>query len=121
MNYENYQGQKISVSELCTFAGYTRAGLVHALDNDTIELRRVKLLCDNLKISPALFFTNYVDIDSGKLLNEIQTLKTENEMLKNQVKDKLEIISLLREKNISSFDAVAENKSKLAEYLKTKK
>lgn len=113
--------KNISATELCRIAEYTRAGLNRALDNDTIDLRRIKLLCNALKISPALFFDNYKDLSNENLSAEITHLRNENEMLKNQLKDKNEIISLLREKNVENFNAVAENKTKLAEYSKTKK
>ena len=36
--------------------GYTRAGLQKALDNETIELRKLKKLCELLGVNYKVFF-----------------------------------------------------------------
>jgi len=36
--------------------GYTREGLQYALNNETIELRKLKKLCELLGIKPKAFF-----------------------------------------------------------------
>lgn len=36
--------------------GYTRAGLQKAIDKETIELRKLKKLCELLKVKPEVFF-----------------------------------------------------------------
>lgn len=115
MNYKELKEilelKKISISELCNTIGYTRAGLQRALDNQTIELRKLKLICETVRISPALFFENgsfgIIQNSTTENKNELHLLQNENELLREQIRDKNEIISLYKEKNNPYYDIVA--------------
>lgn len=107
MNYNDLRevltSKKVSIKELTEQIGYTRQGLQSALDNQTIELRKLKLLCEVLKISPEKFFDGFVfsnhDTSQGNEKIIIESLKREIELLIEKIKDKEEIIKLLKEKN----------------------
>ncbi|MGC3979061.1 MAG: helix-turn-helix transcriptional regulator [Paludibacteraceae bacterium] len=105
MKYNDIQeiakSKNIKIKDLLERVGYSRKGLNEAIDNETIDLRRLKLLCETLRISPAQFFeTGTFGIMKSNEFNK----KNENakdmeiEYLKNRLKDKDDIISLLREK-----------------------
>lgn len=121
---ELLDAKNILVQDVLSVVGYTRAGFMRAIDNETIELRKLKILCDAVRIQPALFFQNdFGLIQKQSISNSDQTnqdLKRENKMLRDQIEDKNKIIELLSEKNNPYF-GVAENKPKLETYLKTKK
>lgn len=98
--------KNILLKTLCEEIGYTRAGLKKAVDNETIELRKLKLLCDILKITPLQFFETantimtghgHVQLGNGNKII-IENKDREIEYLKQQVEDKNEIIRMLREK-----------------------
>lgn len=125
MNYnelsELIKSKKILVKDLCEEVGYTRRGLQTSIDNETIELRKLKLICEKLRISPSLFFENgtYGLLNnSDKTRNQnmqIELLKKENELLKQRIADKDELLSLYREKINGTVGLVAttENSYKL--------
>lgn len=106
MNYNDLRevcaSKKISIKELTEQIGYTRQGLQSALDNQTIELRKLKLLCEVLKISIYEFFKVENQINSNHTSNQdntlINSLSREIELLKQQISDKEEIILLLKDK-----------------------
>jgi len=99
--------KNISIQDLCNTIGYTRAGLTRAIDNETIELRKLKLLCDTLRITPAQFFdtggygvtisTGHVQAGNGNKI-VIENKDREIEMLKQRLNDKNELIEMLRDK-----------------------
>lgn len=99
--------KNISIKNVCDTVGYTRAGLNRAITNETIDLRRIKLLCDYVRISPALFFESKsfgVMINAGGNVqhgigNKISSdsKDREIELLKQQLELKEEIIRLLKE------------------------
>lgn len=106
MNYNDLRevctSKKISIKELTEQIGYTRQGLQSALDNQTIELRKLKSLCEVLKISIYEFFKDENQTVGNQLNDNENTLtsglKREIELLKQQITDKEEIISLLKDK-----------------------
>ena len=87
------------LNALCEYIGYTRAGLKPALENETIELRKIKSICKFLNISPLLFFEDF-DFTSLKISDNelINYQKNEIEYLKKILIDKEFIINLLNEK-----------------------
>jgi transcriptional regulator with XRE-family HTH domain len=111
MNYSDLkelaESKNIMLKTICERIGYTRAGLRPAIDNETIELRKLKLLCETLRISPAQFFDNGtygVTITTGHVQagngNKIIIDNKDKEiyMLREQIADKNEIIRMLRER-----------------------
>jgi hypothetical protein len=111
MNYselkELAESKNIMLKTICERIGYTRAGLRPAIDNETIELRKLKLLCETLRISPAQFFDNgtygvtittgHVQAGNGNKII-IENKDKEIYMLREQIADKNEIIRMLRER-----------------------
>lgn len=101
------ESKNIMLKTICERIGYTRAGLRPAIDNETIELRKLKLLCETLRITPAQFFDNgtygvtittgHVQAGNGNKII-IENKDREIEMLKQRINDKNEIIQMLREK-----------------------
>jgi len=116
MNYnelsEIIKTKKILVKDLCLAIDMTRQGLQFSIDNQTIELRKLKILCETLRISPAQFFEdgtygimhNNIPVQQNK---QIEALQKENETLKQRLVDKEDIITLLREKR-SGYGIVAD-------------
>lgn len=110
MNYSELKQildtKNISVKSVCEIVGYTRAGLARSIDNETIDLRRLKLLCQMIRITPAEFFDNgtygvtittgHVQAGNGNKII-IDNKDREIEYLKQRIADKDEIIRLLRE------------------------
>lgn len=117
MNYKNLvelcRAKNLFVKDMCAFVGYSRKGLEMALDNETIELRKLKLLCDYLRVSPAQFFdagtfgavinagghvqsgnNNRMEVESRD--REIELLRSQLEQMREQLRDKEEIINLLK-------------------------
>lgn len=111
MNYselkELAESKNIMLKTICERIGYTRAGLRPAIDNETIELRKLKLLCETLRITPAQFFDNgtygvtittgHVQAGNGNKI-VIENKDKEIYMLREQLADKIEIIRMLRER-----------------------
>lgn len=121
MNYselsELSKSKGIKIKDLCLAVDMTRQGLQFSIDNQTIELRKLKLICEALRISPAQFFE---DGTFGLLTNspinqnkQLDQLQRENEMLKSQLRDKNEIIALYREKSNVPYGIVAEPENKI--------
>lgn len=110
MNYSDIselcKTKNIKIKDVLAFIGYSRGGLEFALNNETIELRKLKLLCEYMRISPANFFdtgTFGVMINAGGHVQSgnnnqivIESKEREIELLKEQLKDKEEIIRLLK-------------------------
>lgn len=101
------ESKNIMLKTICDKVGYTRAGLRPAIDNETIELRKLKLLCETLRISPSQFFDNgtygvtittgHVQAGNGNKMI-IENKDKEIAMLREQLADKNEIIRMLRER-----------------------
>ncbi len=116
--------KKIEVKEIANELEMTPNGFRESIKNETIPLRKLKLLCTLLKLNPMLFF----DVVSGTYINnvgnghtqvgngnkiQIENKDREIEMLKQRLADKDEIIKLLRERNNNSnhgYGLVAEPK-----------
>lgn len=112
MNYSDIselcKTKNIKIKDILSFIGYSRGGLEFALNNETIELRKLKLLCDYMRISPANFFdtgTFGVMINAGGNVQSgnnnrmsIESKDREIELLKEQIRLKDEIINLLKSK-----------------------
>lgn len=102
------KNKNILIKDLAKEIGITRQGLQKVMDNETIELKLVKKICEVLNISPAKFFdsgafglilnngVNQVVGNGNKMI--IENKDREIEMLKQQIADKEEIIKLLKEK-----------------------
>lgn len=122
--------KKILVKDLCEAIGYTRRGLQTSIDNETIELRKLKLLCDTLRITPAQFFDNgaygvtistgHVQAGNGNKII-IENKDREIEMLKQRLNDKNELIEMLRDKISMLTDAPLMAASGKTTYQTTKK
>lgn len=110
MNYNELKEiakiKNILVKDLATEIGVTRQGLQKMIDNETIELRLVKKICELLNISPSKFFEigNYgLNISTGHVQSGngnkmiLENKDREIEMLREQIADKNEIIRMLRE------------------------
>jgi DNA-binding Xre family transcriptional regulator len=122
--------KKILVKDLCEAIGYTRRGLQTSIDNETIELRKLKLLCDTLRITPAQFFdtggygvtisTGHVQAGNGNKII-IENKDREIEYLKKRLEDKDELITMLRDKIDMIQGAPLMAASSKPEYKTTKK
>lgn len=111
MNYNELKDitkiKNILVKDLAMEMGVTRQGLQKMIDNETIELRLIKKMCELLNISPAKFFelgqyglnisNSHVQAGNGNKII-IENKDREIEMLKQRINDKDEIIQMLREK-----------------------
>jgi len=101
------ESKNIQLKFICYKVGYTRAGLKPAIDNETIELRKLKLLCEVLGITIEQFLiigssgininTGHIQAGNGNKMN-IENKDKEIYMLREQIADKTEIIRMLREK-----------------------
>lgn len=100
MNYNELKQiakkQNILIKDLASEIVITRQGLQKVLDNGTIEIRKVKRICEILKISPLLFFDMVPEASVN--VTELQSKETENSLLRDRIKDKDEIIHMLRER-----------------------
>ncbi|MDD3079581.1 MAG: hypothetical protein PHH37_10830 [Paludibacter sp.] len=114
MKYSDFsklcRDNKISIKEASSKIGYTRQGLQIALDNETIDLRRLKLLCKVIGISPLEFFSEeeFADNATKSSNNNVERYKLmleqkniEIRYLEDTVNDKIEIIRLLKSANAS--------------------
>ncbi len=113
MNYNELKQiakrKNILIKDLAKETGITRQGLQKVMDNETIELKLVKRICEKLDISPAKFFdtgtfglilnngVNQVVGNGNKMI--IENKDKEIEMLRQQIADKEEIIKLLKNLN----------------------
>jgi len=96
--------KKIEVREIANQLEMTSNGFRESIKNETIQLKKLRQLCEILNISPAKFFdvnqfgiiSKNVDLGSKQL---IDSRDREIEMLKQRLNDKEEIIKLLRERN----------------------
>lgn len=116
MNYKELtelcQSKNILIQDLCEYMDMTRPGLTKAMNKETLGVKKIKLLCEYLRISPALFF----DAGSFGAIHKPDTSDTEKmnamrkeiDYLKSIIKDKDEIINLLREKDRGYRAMVAE-------------
>ena len=114
MNYSQLKelasSKHIMIKEITERIGYSRQGLQTALDNETIDLRKIKLLCKILDVNPSIFFDSanlgIVMINGGttqvgngnNISKEDQNYENEIAYLKQIIKDKEEIIRLMRVK-----------------------
>ena len=100
------KAKNVLIKDVLLHIGYSRQGLRLALDNETIELRKLKLLCDYLRVSPAQFFdagTFGAVINAGGHVQSgnnnqmvLEGKEREIELLREQLRDKEEIINLLK-------------------------
>jgi DNA-binding Xre family transcriptional regulator len=118
MNYselkELAESKNILLKTLCEKVGYTRAGLRPAIDNETIELRKLKLLCETLRITPAQFFDNGtygVTITTG----HVQAGNGNKMMIENKDRE----IEMLRQR-LDDKDAIIQSKNETIEMLRDK-
>lgn len=102
MNYkelaEIIKSKKILLKDVLNEIGYTRQGIEPAIDKETIELRKLKKLCEITRISPSAFFDNgtYGIPINDKFIDNSKD--KEIEYLKQRLTDKDEIIDMLKEK-----------------------
>lgn len=100
------KAKKITVKELTEAIGMSRQGLQAAMDKGTISLNTMKAICEAVRISPAYFFdagTFGTVINAGGHVQsgnnnrmEVESRDREIELLREQLKDKEEIINLLK-------------------------
>jgi len=122
MNYNDLKllidSKNLEVQEVATEIGMGYDGFRLSVQKETIQLQKLKKLCELLKINPMLFFENMqgIFIDDGSTQMSLADKKLfeskdrEIELLKQQIQDKTEIIKLLREKNNKpGYGMVADN------------
>ena len=122
MNYNDLKllidSKNLEVQAVATEIGMGYDGFRLSVQKETIQLQKLKKLCELLKINPMLFFENMQGqfIDGGTTQMSIWDKKLfeskdrEIELLKQQIQDKTEIIKLLREKNNKTgYGMVADN------------
>ena len=111
MNYSDLKvlasSKHLMIKDITEMIGFSRQGLQSALDNETIDLRKIKLLCKILDVSPSAFFdsenpsmvlinTGTTQVGNGnKIHKEDQDMRKEIDYLKQIIKDKEEIIRLM--------------------------
>jgi molybdopterin converting factor small subunit len=104
---EVLKSKKILLKDVLNEIGYSRQGIEPAIDKETIELRRLKKLCEVARINPAMFFENStygIEIptmgsqttNSNKVILDSNNKEIEN--LHHRINDKDEIIKLLKDK-----------------------
>jgi hypothetical protein len=98
------ENKNISLGDLVLILEMTRAGFKGAIDNETLALCKLKLLCQKLDISPLRFFDNISESKSlsyntnERLRFELDKKELELKLTKERLSDKDDIISMLREK-----------------------
>jgi len=122
MNYSKIkillESKKITVKKLAEKIGISEIGLHKMMNNQSMRIDVIEKIAEFLEVPVSYFFEeNPVPCEKTKTHNviqngnginnnmsitlknnEIDKLKTENEFLKKQVKDKEEIIELLKKK-----------------------
>jgi hypothetical protein len=114
MNYSQLKvlasSKHIMIKDITERMGFSRQGLQSALDNETISVRKIKLLSQILDVLPSVFFDSpnlgNVMINGGtmqvgngnKISKEDQNYENEITYLKQIIKDKEEIIRLMSQK-----------------------
>lgn len=100
------ESKKIEIGEIAIELEMTSNGFRESIRNETIQLKKLRRLCELLHIHPTMFF----DIQKGVYLNNVQAnvgnnnkISIENKereiaQLRSQIEDKNEIIRMLREK-----------------------
>jgi DNA-binding Xre family transcriptional regulator len=98
------ESKKIGIKELADEIGMTSNGLREAIKRDTIQLKKLRQLCEILRIHPSMFF----DVQKGVYLNNVNAQLGNNnkmaidnkdreiESLKEQLEDKKVIIKMLQ-------------------------
>lgn len=106
---EVFTSKKIEVKEIANELEMTPNGFRESIKNETIPLRKLKLLCTMLKLNPILFFdvvpgtyinnvgNGHTQVGNGNKI-QIENKDREIEMLKQRLADKDEIIEMLRDK-----------------------
>jgi DNA-binding Xre family transcriptional regulator len=99
--------KKIEIQQLANELEMTPNGFRESIKNDTIQLRKLKKLCEVLRISPAQFFdsgtygvtitTGHVQAGNGNKMI-LENKEREINQLREQLNDKTEIIKMLKEK-----------------------
>lgn len=117
MNYNDLKklidAKNIDVYSLSNEIGMSYDGFRLSIKKETIQLQKLKLLCEILKINPMQFFDNMegmvIDNGTSKINNTerklIESKDREIEMLKQRISDKNEIIDMLKEKIFILQDA----------------
>ena len=93
-----------SLDEFCAAINVTRQGLKKMMDTGSMSLKTARTICDLLQISPMSFFDGlplYINIgghmqagDNNRM--EVASRDREIELLREQLRDKEEIINLLK-------------------------
>lgn len=117
MNYNDLKqiadSKKIEIQEIAYELKMTPNGFRESIKNETIQLKKIRQLCELLNIHPNLFF----DLEKGVYLNNVnaqlgngnkiivESKDLEIKLLKQSLKDKEELIEMLREKIESIHNA----------------
>lgn len=100
------ESKKIEIGEIAIELEMTSNGFRESIRNETIQLKKLRRLCELLHIHPTMFF----DVQKGVYLNNVHAqlgnnnkIVTEGKdreiaQLRSQIDDKNEIIRMLREK-----------------------
>ncbi|MFT3753706.1 MAG: hypothetical protein QM800_12810 [Paludibacter sp.] len=110
MNYNELKqiadSKKIEVREIANELEMTSNGFRESIKNETIQLKKLRKLCELLHIHPTVFF----DVQKGVYLNNVHAQVGNNNKivienkdreiaeLRERLNDKDEIIKMLREK-----------------------
>jgi DNA-binding Xre family transcriptional regulator len=108
MNYNELKeiadAKKIEIKELASALEMTPNGFRESIKNETIQLRKLRTLCDLLRINPSMFF----DLPRGVYVNNVHAQVGDNnqmaidnrdreiESLREQLEDKKVIIKMLQ-------------------------
>jgi len=104
--------KKIEIQELASALDMTTNGLRASIRNETIPIKKLKILCETLRINPMMFFDHipatyinaggHVQSGNGNQIT-IESKDREIELLKEQLTDKNEIIRLLKEAKANDY------------------
>jgi transcriptional regulator with XRE-family HTH domain len=93
--------KNISIGDLCLKIGYTYAGFRKAVNEGTIQLKAIRIICSELNISPLMWFDTITEVEAEfsefeRVKLQLQNKQTEITLLREKIADKDEIIALLR-------------------------
>lgn len=97
--------RQINIKSFTYQIGMSEQGYIYAIKKQSLKVSTLLEICDFLNVSPLFFFKDSNDIpevvaeSSINYESKLNVLKQENELLKNALKDKDQIIDLLKTKN----------------------
>jgi len=104
--------KKIEVRELANELEMTPNGFRESIKNETIQLKKLRRLCEILHVHPTLFF----DVQSGVYLNNVHAQVGNNNKISLENKDRE--IEMLKQR-LTDKDAIINNKDEIIEMLRS--